>query len=57
MGSRFVTDDIFLVYGLLFYKCISGVLIVMFFHDMCYCTYICLVLLVDGFPSFPFKLK
>ncbi len=28
---------------------VSGVLIVMFFHDMCSHAFICLVLLVDGF--------
>jgi len=46
--------DAFLVYGLLFYYCISGVLIVMFFPDMCSHAFICLVLLMDGFPSPPF---
>ncbi len=32
----------------------SGVLIVLFFRDVCFRAFICLVLLVDGFPSLPF---
>jgi hypothetical protein len=46
--------DAFLVYGLLFCYCISDVLIVMFFLDMCSHAFICLMLLMDGFPSPPF---
>jgi hypothetical protein len=49
----FVTNYAFLTYDLLFYYCTSGVLIV-FFHDLCSEAFICLVLLVDGFPSLPF---
>jgi hypothetical protein len=45
----------FLVYGLLFYLCTSGVLIVMFFSDLCFCDFICLVLLVNALPSLLFK--
>ncbi len=44
----------FLVHNLLLHYCISGVLIMMFFCDMCYGAFICLVLLVNGFPSLPF---
>jgi hypothetical protein len=44
----------FLVYGSLFYLCISGVLIVMFFTGLCFGAFICLVFLVDGLPSLLF---
>jgi hypothetical protein len=43
----------FLVYNVLFYQCISDVLIVMFIRDMCSCAFICLVLLVDGVHPIP----
>jgi len=43
-----VANDTFLVYNLLFYQCISDVLIVMFFCDMCSCAFICLVLLISS---------
>jgi hypothetical protein len=38
--SQFTIDDATLVYNLLFYQCISGVLIVMFFLDMCFYAFI-----------------
>jgi hypothetical protein len=46
-----MADDAFIVYDLLFYLCITHVLIVMFFSGLCFCAFICLVLLVDGLPS------
>ncbi len=36
-----------------FISVISGVLIIMFFHEMCSLAFICLVLLVGGFSSLP----
>jgi energy-coupling factor transporter transmembrane protein EcfT len=44
----------FQVLSLLFYLCISGVLIVMFFTGLCFGAFICLVFLVDGLPSLLF---
>ncbi len=47
----------FLVYGLLFYLCISDVLIdcyVLHWVTQCFPGFICLVFLVDGFPSLLF---
>ncbi len=41
----------FLVWSLLFYLCISGVFIVMFFTGLCFGAFICLIFLVDGLPS------
>ncbi len=47
----------FLVYSLLFYLCISGVLIVMFFTGLCFHAFICLVFLVDGVLSLLFYIQ
>jgi hypothetical protein len=49
--GRFVTDDTFLIYGLLFYL-VTVVLIVVVL--LCSRAFICLVPLVDGFLSLPF---
>jgi hypothetical protein len=54
VARQLVADNAFLVQNLLFHYCISGVLIIMFFCGMCSGAFICLVLLVNGFPSRPF---
>jgi hypothetical protein len=54
IASQLATDNAFLVHNLLYHYCISGVLIMMSFCDMCSGAFICLVLLVNGFPSLPF---
>lgn len=48
-----LAEDAFLVYGLLFYLCITGVLIVMFFNDLCFGAFICLVLLRNRLSLIP----
>jgi len=50
-------DDVFLVYDLLFYLYIIGVLIVMFLVDLCFRALIYLILLVDGLPSLLFYIQ
>ncbi len=52
--NQFVINNAFSIYSLLFYQCISGVLVARFFHDMCSFAFICLVFLGDGFPSLAF---
>ncbi len=52
-----MTDDVFLVYDLLFYLYINGVLIVMFFIDFCFHAFIYLRLLADGLPSLLFYIQ
>ncbi len=52
-----MVDNVFLVYDLLFYLCITGVLIVMFCSGLCFWAFICLVLLVDGLSSLLFYIQ
>jgi len=47
----------FVVYDFLFYLCISGVSIVMFFTGLCFGAFICLLFLVDGLPSLLFYIQ
>jgi len=49
-----MTNNIVFIYGFLFYLCINGVLIVMFFNGLYFCIFICLVFLVVGFPPLLF---
>jgi hypothetical protein len=52
-----MTNDVFLIYNLLFYLYISGVLIIMFLIDLCFRAFIYLILLVDGLPSLLFYIQ
>ncbi len=54
IANQFVIDVTFLIYKLLYDQCINGVLIVMFFCDMCSHAFICLIFLVDKFSSILF---
>ncbi len=49
-----LAEDGFLVYGLQFYLCITGVLIVMFFNDLCFGAFIWLVLILNRLSSLLF---
>ncbi len=49
------TTPFFSFWSFILYMCISDVWLLCYFHDICSPAFICLALLVDGFPSLPFK--